>query len=254
MAVVERFLFDTSFDAGSASASARRAAPESTSGPSIDTAAAAALKEAAVEEARAEGYQAGLAEGEAAGRKSGFEEGRAKGQEEARDAGAQEVASALTLIEHRLQTLIDQKAEATVEAESLALTVLRSALAKLYPVWAQRHGLTEIEALLGNCLARLSDEPRVVVRVADSLYDALDERLSDLARKSGFEGKFVLLSEPELPHGDLRVEWADGGAERDATGTATAITEILDRALGNDPASSHASDDTAVSPDENLEG
>ena len=256
MTVAQRFLFETSFDAAGASGSMRKARPEAKLEPSED---AVALNEAAIEQARAEGYEAGLAEGQSAGRSAGFEEGRAKGQEEAQQTATQRSAEALELTAQTLQTLIDRKTEETEQAQSLTLTVLRTVLTKLYPVLANRHGLSEIEALLRDCLARLSEEPRVVVRVADSLYAARDERLGELAQQSGFESKFVLLSEPDLPHGDLRVEWADGGAERDTSGTIAEINGILDRALGETPVPSHpvpsqTSDDAPSSSAENLEG
>ena len=251
MTVAQRFLFDTSFDAAGASASVRKANTEAKSEPSED---AVALNQAAIEQARTEGYETGLAEGQSAGRSAGFEEGRVKGQEEAQQTATQSAADALELIAQNRQARIDQKTEERAQAQSQALTVLRTLLAKLYPVLAERHGLSEIEALLRDCLARLSDEPRIVVRVADSLYDALDGRLGDLAKQSGFEGKFVLLSEPELPHGDLRVEWADGGAERDTSGTIAEVNEILDRALGGTPVPSQTSDDTPASSAGNLEG
>ena len=252
MTVAQRFLFDTSFDAGTAPRPARRAAAKAEPVPTPDE--MAALTEAAVEQARAEGYETGRADGEAAGRQNGFEAGQAAGREEAQQEGAQQAAAALAAIEQNLQALLSQHAETTAEAKSLALTALRATLTKLYPVLAERHGLAEVEAMLTACLTRLNDEPRVVVRVADSLYDALDERLGQLARQSGFDGKFVLLSEPDLPPGDLRLEWADGGAERDAAAAAAEIDEILDRALGDGSAPAHTSDDASEPADGTQEG
>ena len=252
MTVAQRFLFDTSFDAGAAPRSARRAAAKAEPVPTAEE--TAAQTEAAIAQARAEGYETGRTEGETAGRQSGFEAGQAAGREEAQEAAGQQTATALTAIEQNLQALLTQHAETTAEAKSLALTALRATLAKLYPVLAERHGLAEMEALLTACLTRLNDEPRVVVRIADGLYDALDERLSQITRQSGFEGKFVLLSEPDLPSGDLRVEWADGGAERDTAAAAAEIDEILDRALGDGSAPAHTSDEGPEPSDGTQEG
>ncbi|MBX6322342.1 MAG: flagellar assembly protein FliH, partial [Rhodospirillaceae bacterium] len=53
------------------------------------------------------------------------------------------------------------------------------------------------------------------VRLHDSLLDPLRERLDAVAAGAGFEGRIVILADPAMPVGDCRVEWADGGIERD---------------------------------------
>ncbi len=50
-----------------------------------------------------------------------------------------------------------------------------------------------------------------MVRINDSLYEAARERIERLAKQSGFEGRLVILAEPEIETGDCRIEWADGG-------------------------------------------
>src|SRR3546814_12394205 len=91
-----------------------------------------------------------------------------------------------------------------------ALTVVR----KLFPQLARSHGLDELHAVVEQCLERLRDEPRVVIRCADADLDALQTRAEQAAARSGFEGKLVFLADERLKTGDLRVQWADGGAER----------------------------------------
>jgi flagellar assembly protein FliH len=250
MTAVRKFLFDTSFDAGGKPAARPRAASPA---PAPAQASAPAVSEEDVARARREGQAAGYAEGEAAGRRAAFDEGRAAGREEAHQAGAHLTAEALAALDLRMQALLARHAETQAEAERRALGVARAAVAKLFPVLAAREGLGEVEGLLADCLARLGEEPRVVVRVADDLYDALDAQIPALARKSGFEGKVVLLSEPDLAPGDLRVEWADGGAERDAAALAAEVDALLERALAAPAAADDATprDDAAPRDDGN---
>ncbi len=255
MTAVRKFLFDTNFDAGEPAAETpERGAGAAPAAPSQAREADPGFSAEDLEQARSEGFAAGRAEGEAAARQAAFEEGRAAGQSEAEQAGVHLAAEALTLVGQRLQALLDQRAQTADEARELALTVLRAALGKLCPVVTARHGLEEVEALLADCLTRLGEEPRVVVRVADDLYDTLDGRLGDLTRRSGFEGKVVLLSEPELTAGDLRVEWADGGAERDTATLLRDLDDILDRALGASPAPADAPAAPSGSAGETQEG
>ncbi len=39
--------------------------------------------------------------------------------------------------------------------------------------------------------------------------------LKRLARERGFEGRIVVLGEPDIALGDARLEWADGGIVRE---------------------------------------
>ena len=65
------------------------------------------------------------------------------------------------------------------------------------------------------------------MRVNDTLYDAAREKLEEIARQTGFEGRLVMLAEPDIAEGDCRIEWADGGVTRDRD-----AAQIADRRNG----------------------
>src|SRR5258708_36133554 len=71
--------------------------------------------------------------------------------------------------------------------------------------------LGEIVALVGDCFSHLVSTPHLVVRINEQLYEAARERIERLAKQSGFEGRLVILAEPQIETGDCRTEWADGG-------------------------------------------
>ena len=93
----------------------------------------------------------------------------------------------------------------------------------------EREPFTEIAALAGNCFRELIASPHIAVRVNDSLYAAAREKLDDIARTHGFEGRLVVLGEPGVGVGDCRIEWADGGVNRDITAADAAIGEAVGR-------------------------
>ncbi|MCI0492762.1 MAG: hypothetical protein L0Z07_07480 [Planctomycetes bacterium] len=165
-------------------------------------------------------------------REDGLAAGRQAGQKAAEDSLERQVAQALTSMTQQVAELSRAHAEdverRSREAIETALTIVR----KLFPRLAQDHGMAEIEAVVGESMTRLRDEPRVVVRVADSLLDAVNERVSELAAKAGFEGKIVLIAQDDLQAGDVRVEWADGGAERDSNTLWQQIDAIVERVMG----------------------
>ena len=70
-----------------------------------------------------------------------------------------------------------------------------------------------------------------MVRVNDPLYADARERLEEIARMRGFEGRLVVLAEPDIACGDCRIEWADGGVNRDRAAIEAAIGEAVARYL-----------------------
>ena len=64
--------------------------------------------------------------------------------------------------------------------------------------------------------------------------DALQERLTQLSAASGFEGRVVLIGDDAMGESDCRVEWADGGVEREAGRIWRAIEEALARYIAVD--------------------
>ncbi len=86
----------------------------------------------------------------------------------------------------------------------------------------------------------------MVIRIADALLDPLRERLDEVAAKAAFDGKVVLLADEALAPSDVRVEWADGGAERDTGRLWAEIDQVLERNLGDSRLGAPAPGDTAA--------
>lgn len=196
--MVEKYVFGTSFD-GTPGASGKR--------PTLFTAEEMAAARA---EARAEGEKAGRAAATA-------------------DRETQ-AAAALVRLAETLESLGAAQEAAGGRAADNALQLAGALTRKVLPRTAERNGLGEIEALLRETLESLLEEPRVVIRVAEQTLDPLRARIDGLARSAAFPGQLVLLGDPALGPGDCRVEWADGGAERDGAALLALIDEALARA------------------------
>ena len=161
----------------------------------------------------------------------GIAAGRLAGLEQAKQGSDQQAADALAVLTGQLADLGRQWADAVARHESETLRFIIMALRKLLPELTRRHALTEVESLVTQCFETLREEPRVVIRTADGLHDALRARVETLAGAAGFEGRVVLLTEETLQLGDVRIEWADGGIERDTARIRSEIEAILNRAL-----------------------
>ena len=96
------------------------------------------------------------------------------------------------------------------ESIALAATIAR----KLAPALTSRHPMTEIEAMISDCLRQLPSEPRIAVRATQDVIDQLKPRIESLAAHAGATGKMILIVDGALQPGDCRVEWAEGAVER----------------------------------------
>jgi flagellar assembly protein FliH len=206
MNAARKFLFDTSFDAEHADA-LDAPAPQ----PEPEPVVALAELETAREAAYAEGRAAALAE--------------AANSVETRIAGAVERVSSA------IEALLAQHGETTRQVEANALELVQEVLRKLAPAVAKRGALVETIELLRASLREALAEPRIVLRIGDPLFEEIKARLTALTEAAGYAGKVVLLADETLGETDARVEWADGGAERDFARTWTDVEAAMGRAL-----------------------
>lgn len=210
MSAPHKFLFDESFDLPDPPPPARKAPPPPPPPPPEPTFSKAELE---------------------AARLAGLAEGRAQALAEATQAIEQRLADALSALESGLKSLIEDRDSAIGEARRNGLETVRAIVQKAVPVLCRKSPLTELEAMIAECLREAFDEPRIVLRVSDALFEPLQARLGALTLSTGFAGKVVLLADEALGPGDARVEWAEGGAERDTRRLLRDIDEALMRAL-----------------------
>ena len=198
MAAPAKFLFDTDF-----------AAPDKARERAL-TAAEIAQKIASAE-ARAyrDGYEAAQRE--------------AKAESDRRSALAlEEIGIAIKGIATRFSGI---EARMETEAVDVAVAVAR----KLCNELMAREPLGEITALVSECFSHLVATPHLVVRINDQLYEAAREKIERQAAQSGFEGRLVILAEPEIATGDCRIEWADGGVVLERAAIEAKISELVGR-------------------------
>ena len=153
----------------------------------------------------------------------GFRKGHAaaKAEAEQRTAAALErIAAALAELNRGL-SVVETRLEN--EAVEVAVAVAR----KLAPELIAREPFAEIAALAADCFRHLVAAPHVVVRVNEALHGAAREKLAETSRAGGFDGRLVVLAEPDIALGDCRIEWADGGVKRESAAIATAITAAV---------------------------
>ncbi len=148
-------------------------------------------------------------------RTEGMAAGKETGRQEALQSLEQVTAEALTTVGQHMTGLQEAVAAMREQQIRTAVDVAAAMVRKFFPKMAQDRGLQEIEAVVRDAMTRLCDEPRIVIRVCDALLDRVKDRVGPLASNAGFEGKIVFLADDGMASSDVRIEWADGGAERD---------------------------------------
>jgi flagellar assembly protein FliH len=209
MAATRKFLFETNFD----KPEARVPGPAGDSRPVVKPPIPMTEEEIAALKAEA------------------FAQGRAEGAEEARMAAETVAAQALARIELRLKEAMAALDAAEDAIKRDAVQAAMFTVRKLAPGFAKNGNLAEVESLVSSCLGAMLDEPRVVVRIHDSLLDPLKARIADVAERAGFGGRVVLIADDNMNAADCRVEWADGGAERDSEWMWSQIEGVVQRFL-----------------------
>lgn len=146
-------------------------------------------------------------------------------------AGLDEQVSHLMAMLNQIGNKIDQVVghiqsihkSAEHNTRHLAMTIVK----KFLPDLTARNGLQEVEALLSAAVAEMVHEPRLVVRVHESQFDVINEKINAITEQKAYTGKVVVMADAEVATGDCRVEWADGGMERNTAATLATLEKIV---------------------------
>lgn len=225
MAGIRKFQFDVDFDAPPAAAPSADVAPPPPPPPSYgETELAAAKAEA-------------------------FAAGRDAGRAEAARETERRSAAALGAIGAALESVAPMCRQAFDESRNAALSLAAAVATKLVPALLRGNAVAAVQAAVADILPRVIDEPRLVIRVEDSLVDPLREPIDALAARSGFAGRLILLGDARVEGADCRIEWADGGAEHDIARLTREIEATVDRFLRGVGDGSPAADDDTLNHD-----
>lgn len=158
-----------------------------------------------------------------------FRDGFQAAQREASVESDRRSALAMEEIAIAMRSLASNFKSVEGRVETEAVDVAVAVARKLSSELVAAEPLTEMMALVADCLRHLTSTPHIAIRVNDALYDRARERIEDLARRSGFEGRLVILAEPDIDVSDCKIEWADGGCTLDRVVTEARISELVER-------------------------
>jgi len=208
MATPARFNFDLDFQAAPPPASVRQK-PREPEVPTVDLIS----------------HLLQLSDADQKGRAEGFEQGRASAEARAAERLAEEAARLANACRTLLETQDADRLAVEKEAAELALMIARKLSGRLL----DREPLTEIRALIAECLGPLRKAPHLVLRINVADADAIRPHLDRMTRDNGFEGRTVILGEDDIARGDCRIEWADGGIVRNSAAITADVEASIAR-------------------------
>ena len=147
-------------------------------------------------------------------KKESYDAGFVAGQKASAQDQAQHLNIAVGQIGAHIGRLLEQAETERQQKETLVREAVLAIARKILPDYNRRHGLQEIEAIVAGVIGEMANEPRLVVRVNEAQFDSIDASLKTVTEKQGYAGKIVLLADAEVAADDCRIEWADGGIER----------------------------------------
>lgn len=155
----------------------------------------------------------------------------ANGAKEGHQNALQEQPARLAAAMEKLAVQISleiARSEARALAQELGAIELALELARKIAGRAiDRYPASAIESAVQECFAEARTAPHVAVRVHESLVEDVKAHLGKLAADRGFAGKLIILGEPEIAPGDVRLEWADGGVVRERAAIEAAIEKTI---------------------------
>ena len=136
----------------------------------------------------------------------------------------------------------------TSEIQRDAVRLSAAIMRKIAPELTRGTELPQIGHVINQAFQFLTEQPKVMIRVAAELEAPLRDKVHLMASRVGYEGEVILVGDPELVATDCRISWAAGAVERALDDTWGEIDEIVERTLSSLPARSSIGSDMPPEP------
>jgi len=155
------------------------------------------------------------------------ETGMKMGQVRAAEATATAVQQLCAIVQDSMGRAQNQLDVMRQEASALAFVAAKT----LAHVAVSMQPQGDVEEALRDAIHQAIAEPRITLRAAPDVIDAIKEKLEELALDCGYEGRLLASADPTVLGADCRIEWNGGGAERSMQKLEQAIEEVITRHL-----------------------
>lgn len=138
------------------------------------------------------------------------------------------VAAVLDQINIKLLDLIAGREKLQAELEQDFMNLNREVIRKLIPSLTEDQSAEILERFLEENFPYFRSEAKLSFYLHPDVVGKVSEQIARLAHINDFEGKISLHKDPSLGLADCRVEWENGGVERNANKILEKVDNLLE--------------------------
>lgn len=201
--------------------------------PVVEEALIAENKEAEIADAEFEEYvptpeiktytEEEVAEKVKAAEQDGYERGF-KTSQEGMDA---EVSRLMEDINNKLMALVANSSNLSCELEKQSMDLAKAIVEKLVPTLNEEHAVEIVNKFISDNFNNFKNEAKLSFYIHPDIISYVQENIAKLANSHDFEGKIALHKDAKLGLADCRIEWENGGVERDTAALTEKVEDLL---------------------------
>jgi flagellar assembly protein FliH len=166
-------------------------------------------------------------------RNEAMQNGLRQGRMESLQEIEQSIALLINNMNDKLEELLNADHQRLLMTQEIVIRTTVLTIKKIWPQILQKYSLELVESTIRQSMDYNSEEPRIVVRVHDTLLDEVVKRLPKLQEQQAFAGKVIVIADQSVIAGDCKIEWADGGLDRLSRTLSQQLDAALERILSS---------------------
>lgn len=161
-------------------------------------------------------------------------EGYEAGYQQAKSEQLEEQNRLLSEINNRLMMLSADMSAQTKDVDNQVVALSRDVIHKLVPVLAKSQAEKLVKTFLEKNFAQFKNENKLAFYFHPQALSFVQEEIARLANIHDYEGKISLHKDETMQLSDCRVEWENGGVERNSTQMLNKADKIFEANISKD--------------------
>lgn len=150
-----------------------------------------------------------------------------RGLKAAQESIEQSQKELLESINNKLIALIANTIKAEETAEQEAFVLARAVVDKLVPGLNEEHAAEIVNKFIADNFNSFKNESKLSFYIHPYIISYAQETIAKLANSYDFEGKIALHKDASLEKADCRIEWENGGVERNSAELGERVKNLL---------------------------
>lgn len=196
--------------------------------PVVDANGDSEIKDADFEEYAPEPIAKTYSEEEVAEKvKAAEQDGYEKGFKSSQEGMDATVSRLMEEMNNKLMTLVANSSNLSCELEKQSMDLAKAIIKKLVPSLNDEHAVEIVNNFISENFNNFKNEAKLSFYIHPDIISYVQENIAKLANSHDFEGKISLHKDAKLGLADCRIEWENGGVERNTAEMSTKVEDLL---------------------------